>query len=233
MAREEAFLLFAPPEPPVRLEPGADLVLGRSRECDLPLRSSQASRRHAAVRRGPGGVVVRDLGSTNGTRVNDVPVRGERRLEPGDRIQIGDSVITLCRVEGGGRAALATDVDEAQTMVFEAPTDIRDPGALAGDLAQIPMFAVLQMLEMGAQSGVLAVHGPDGTARLWLGRGQPLHAETAKEEGLEAALALAQAQAGRFEFAPGDAAPTPSLELAMTELVLEASRRLDEEAAGA
>jgi pSer/pThr/pTyr-binding forkhead associated (FHA) protein len=37
--------------------------------------------------------VVSDLGSTNGTMVNDAPVSGARRLEEGDRITIGRSVL--------------------------------------------------------------------------------------------------------------------------------------------
>ncbi|MDX1649180.1 MAG: DUF4388 domain-containing protein [Myxococcota bacterium] len=234
MPREEAFLLFAPPEPPVRLEDGEEVVLGRSRECGLLLRSGQASRRHAAIRRGAGGVVLRDLGSTNGTFVNDVRVEGEQALSPGDRIQVGDAVVTLCRVEEGPGATPTTDSGEAQTMVFERPPGAAPSGgaeALAGALTQVPLFAVLQMLEMGGQTGVLEVHGPEGPGRLWLDRGRPVHAETEKAQGVDAALAIAQVTSGRFEFAPGEPGATRTLDLSVTELVLEASRLLDESAA--
>ncbi len=47
------------------------------------------SRRHAAFEARPDGVVLRDLGSTNGTYVNGVRVVGVRRLARGDRIDIG------------------------------------------------------------------------------------------------------------------------------------------------
>lgn len=226
MARGETFLLFAPPEPPLRLERGEEAVIGRSRDCDLRLRSGEASRRHAAVRQDRRGAVVRDLGSTNGTFVNGVRIEGRHRLAPGDRIEIGDAVVTFCRVEGESDPAFPTDEHEAQTMVFERPA--LAPEALAGDLAQIPLFAVLQILEMGSQTGVLEVRGDDGTGRLWMVDGAPVHAETEKAEGFDAALALATTQRGRFDFAPGEATATRSFDVSTTGLVLEASRLLDE-----
>ena len=46
-----------------------EIVLGRSPECDVPVPSSEASRRHCAVRWTKDGVLVRDLSSRNGTWV--------------------------------------------------------------------------------------------------------------------------------------------------------------------
>jgi pSer/pThr/pTyr-binding forkhead associated (FHA) protein/S1-C subfamily serine protease len=67
-------------------------TLGRHPTSDLPFdpeRDTDVSTRHAAVfRQGPG-YVVRDLGSTNGTWVNGIRVRGDQALEPGDRIRLG------------------------------------------------------------------------------------------------------------------------------------------------
>lgn len=74
-----------------RLTVGAEpLVLGRLPECDVVLTDPNVSRRHAEVRRLGDDVVVADLGSTNGTRVNGVPVR-EQRLESGDEISMGST----------------------------------------------------------------------------------------------------------------------------------------------
>jgi hypothetical protein len=66
----EAPMLFAPPLAPVRVEPGRELTLGRSPECSLQLPAAGASRRHASVAWRDGAVVLRDLGSTNGTYLN-------------------------------------------------------------------------------------------------------------------------------------------------------------------
>jgi pSer/pThr/pTyr-binding forkhead associated (FHA) protein len=52
------------------------------------------SRRHAEVRRVGDAVVVNDLGSTNGTRVNGVPIR-EQHLASGDEITVGSTTLVL------------------------------------------------------------------------------------------------------------------------------------------
>ena len=87
---------------------------------------------------------------------------------------------------------------------------------------------MLQMLEMGSQNGCLAVETEDGEGWMWLESGRLVHAETAKQQGLEAALSLAQAHSGRFEFAPGSPTPERSFQASVTEVILEATRRLDE-----
>lgn len=68
------------------------VVIGRLPECGVVLGDANVSRRHAEIRRQGGAVVVADLQSTNGTRVNGVPVR-ERVLEDGDEIMVGTTPI--------------------------------------------------------------------------------------------------------------------------------------------
>jgi len=69
--------------------------LGRNRDLAHPLEDDQISRLHARVEREAGGAVVSDLGSSNGTYVNDQPINSPRRLMPGDRIRMGLTVIEL------------------------------------------------------------------------------------------------------------------------------------------
>jgi hypothetical protein len=74
------------------------VTIGRASEATIRLAEPSVSRRHAEVRpTGDGEWLVADLGSTNGTRVNGAVV-SERRLQPGDAIGIGDTVI---RFEAG------------------------------------------------------------------------------------------------------------------------------------
>ena len=68
------------------------VTVGRLPECDVSLPDPNVSRRHAEIRPSGEGFVVVDLGSTNGTRVNGVPV-GEKRLLDGDAIAIGNTVL--------------------------------------------------------------------------------------------------------------------------------------------
>jgi hypothetical protein len=73
---------------------GDPFVIGRSRECDLVLDDPNVSRRHAELRREDGGWAVRDLGSTNGIKLNGRRSRGGR-LSPGDEITLGLSRLTF------------------------------------------------------------------------------------------------------------------------------------------
>jgi len=73
---------------------GDPFVIGRSRECDLVLDDPNVSRRHAELRREDEGWAVRDLGSTNGIKLNGHRSRGGR-LSPGDEITLGLSRLTF------------------------------------------------------------------------------------------------------------------------------------------
>src|SRR5688572_22129808 len=72
--------------------PEGEFSIGRDPSNSLGLNDTLISRRHAVVRREHDQFHVVDLNSRNGTFVNTVPVV-ERKLEPGDRIQIGDSLL--------------------------------------------------------------------------------------------------------------------------------------------
>ena len=98
-----------------------------------------------------------------------------------------------------------------------------------GSLSEIPPFAVLQMLELGRKTGVLEVGGGGiGLGRLWLVAGNPVHAETKDQCGFDAAISIVNVRSGRFSFEPGRATPDSTIQASATELLLEASRHLDE-----
>ena len=77
------------------LEPGADLPLrpvtrlGRSSASTIVLNDKMVSGEHAVISFRDGGWWLTDRGSTNGTVVNDQPVRGEVGLAAGDVIGLG------------------------------------------------------------------------------------------------------------------------------------------------
>jgi hypothetical protein len=64
-------------------------TLGRG-DVEIRLDDPFASARHARVSREGHVVVIEDLGSTNGTYLNEEPLTGPQPLHPGDRIRIGD-----------------------------------------------------------------------------------------------------------------------------------------------
>lgn len=84
---------------------GAPIRIGRAPECELVLKDSRVSRRHARLHARDGVLVLTDLGSSNGTRVNGHRVT-ELVLGAGDRIQIGDTnmVVEAAPAEAGARS---------------------------------------------------------------------------------------------------------------------------------
>ncbi len=68
----------------------ASIVIGRHPDCNFSINDDSVSRRHAEVTNdGNGNFTIKDLGSTNGTHVNDTPIRRLRSLANGDRLRIG------------------------------------------------------------------------------------------------------------------------------------------------
>ena len=232
MAVEPVALLFMPPWEPIRLKADKAVVIGRSPSCDLPVPSSRVSRRHAWVHREGAQYAVSDLGSTNGTFVNDQQVNGARVLKAGDRIRVGDHIITFCMMEPTAGAITVDESSGEGTQIFNGtgPALGQPQDALQGDLTQIPTFALFQMLEIGQKSGVLDVTAPEGRARLWLRSGRPVHAESGEKRGFDAAVAIARLAAGRFFFEPGGVTQESSITTSMAELLLESSRQMDEAA---
>jgi hypothetical protein len=72
------------------------VIIGRLGDSDVVLEDPGVSRRHAEIRREDGEWIISDLGSTNGTMVNEATI-GERALREGDRITIGRIVLEFRR----------------------------------------------------------------------------------------------------------------------------------------
>jgi pSer/pThr/pTyr-binding forkhead associated (FHA) protein len=70
---------------------GDDIVLGRGERAAIRLEDPFASSRHARIYEQGNVIVIEDLGSTNGTYLNEELLETQRPLHPGDRVRIGDS----------------------------------------------------------------------------------------------------------------------------------------------
>src|SRR5204862_868989 len=64
------------------------LLIGRHPECDVQIDSRKISRRHCCIAQVADYLIVRDLGSTNGIRINGIRIL-EGRLRAGDELSIG------------------------------------------------------------------------------------------------------------------------------------------------
>lgn len=93
-------------------------VIGRVAGCDLVIDDNKASRRHARIVVEAGVAEVEDLGSSNGTRLNDKPVT-RRVLRDGDRIQIGATVLVYRDGQAPGEAKAV-----AEPVAFDDDDDL-------------------------------------------------------------------------------------------------------------
>lgn len=74
---------------------GGDVVFGRGDAAEIRLEDPFASSSHARVYEQGKILAIEDLGSTNGTYLNEELLDGPRPLHPGDRVRIGDSEFTF------------------------------------------------------------------------------------------------------------------------------------------
>ena len=81
--------------PGMEYDIGEGAVMGRGDQAEIRLEDPFASSRHARLLRQGGVVVLEDLGSTNGTYLNEELLSGPQPLHRGDRVRIGDSEFTF------------------------------------------------------------------------------------------------------------------------------------------
>ena len=79
-------------------------TIGRDPNSAIYVESEYISNEHAKLHLTDEGIFIEDLNSTSGTFLDDVTVRGKLRLNPGQRLQIGDLYIDL-QLEGAGDLA--------------------------------------------------------------------------------------------------------------------------------
>jgi hypothetical protein len=75
----------------------ASMLVGRAPECDIKVDDTYASQQHARLFGRQGGWYVEDLGSTNGTFVNDQRLAAPALVQPGDKIRVGTTMLELKR----------------------------------------------------------------------------------------------------------------------------------------
>ena len=164
---EVAFTVYVVgPEPrPVRVE--TELVVGRGAESDLRFADDRRmSRRHARFLVDAGQLHIEDLGGVNGTRVNDVPVRGRMALSDGDIIQLGKTELQVGSPQAAAKDrpqlvkpaadALPPDLggmvaDEFYSALGLTEQTLLDPRGTENLVHQTRRFAVLHQFSDAAQ----------------------------------------------------------------------------------
>jgi Nif-specific regulatory protein len=156
-------------------------TLGRELDNDVVIDAQWISRRHCEIRREGAALVLADLGSHNGTSVNDVPVK-ERTLRGGDRITLGGASFLFVETESdelspielldGPLPSRATVQLRAEDALYLKPGGIQDPslGALlsmvraaAGSVDELPEKILDRFFEVlpAERGAVLVGTSPD------------------------------------------------------------------------
>lgn len=105
----------------LRFGPG-EFVFGRGPECHIRPNSELVSRQHCLLKVGVGGqLVIRDLGSANGTLVNGSRVVGERLLNDGDTLQVGPVVLQVVLAPAEGPVISETAVVNLEETATNLP----------------------------------------------------------------------------------------------------------------
>lgn len=130
-------------------------MLGRDVTNDVPLGDAEISRQHARLTRTPGGMVLEDLGSTNGSFINGDRLTSPRVLKSGDLIGLGENV-TLS-FEGLAPESAATVLGPARA----APPPRQAPRAAAPAPAPGPATPMGMSAFPAEESG-------GGGSRRWL-----------------------------------------------------------------
>jgi pSer/pThr/pTyr-binding forkhead associated (FHA) protein len=110
-----------------------ELTTGRSDQNDLVLDDKLVSRLHAIFMRRGDVILLEDLGSHNGTYVNDERLHTIRQLHHGDTIVVGTSRILF----------------EDPSVITEETTQVADPGAFAAQTFTQRQLQVLRLLARG------------------------------------------------------------------------------------
>ena len=104
----------------VKLADGVTTV-GRQDDCQLRIKSSQVSRKHCELFEKKGLLLVKDLGSSNGTFVNGKRIQEQRVLEPGDELTIGQLLFKVAKIgQEPPKAPAAPPLKPGDTAVVEA-----------------------------------------------------------------------------------------------------------------
>lgn len=195
MLRRASFLIDAEGR---RIPIGEKLIIGRSREVGIVIQSGAVSRHHVALVRLPSGdVEAEDLGTTNGTLLNDEPLR-HRVLASGDVLEVAgrrytfelgppievpvDHAAAMVAKAGGDEAALQVAVD---VLLEQA-----DPAGAQLALGQ--RVALASVIQRAVDLGSLELEWRRGFVRNARFRAESFHTVR------ELLFALLSSEAGRF-----------------------------------
>ena len=157
----------------IPLGDGAEVSFGRTRVSTVPLDSERVSRLHARISRTGARVMVEDLGSRNGTRLNGARIEGPTEVKSGDQIEIGPATVVVSVTSPiGARPRLGSGATLDERLRAEADRGLRYQRSfgllmmrLSGPLVAVDA-AVDRLARQMRAMDTIAEYGPDEIAIL-------------------------------------------------------------------
>jgi hypothetical protein len=188
---------------PYHLRPPASYDFGRNPSASFAIRDAPLSRRHASLGWDPAGRwVVEDLGSRNGTFVNEQRLTAPRPLADLDVLRVGGRRFTFYSLPRGTNVAeflRAAERTFAGTINGAPPGEI-EGAVFSGHIDKAGLLPLLEFLAMTRKTGRLDL---DGGRRVWCTAGDPVDAAAGEAVGEEALNAIAAEPGATFTFRDG------------------------------
>ena len=126
-----------------------EVTFGRSEENDICVLDRKSSRFHCKIVFSPEGMILEDLGSTNGVEINNVPVTGTARLSFGDFLMIGQTIFAVLRHD---RDKMPFHWENVAGTVFDLP---REEKRSCFEATNTTTFRRLKTEQRGIRTGFL------------------------------------------------------------------------------
>jgi len=133
--------------------------------------------------------------------------------------------------ELGPDEVLRVDIDQIVSRITEVSRRVSRPPLpqdIRGDLEQVPLVDMLQLLAMNRRTGTLSITTARGPGEVRLAEGQIVDATFSRRTGERALYRLLAERKGRFAFSPGDPPSLRRIQASTNMLLMEAMRQVDE-----
>jgi len=230
----------------IELEKNKSYVLGRGQGCEVVVADMACSRRHARITVGGEGrhaLFVEDLGSRNGTYVNDARIWDRTAVKDGCLIRIGATIYMLMmdaaketqetpeELFDTGTVAIeklsfGTEIDNEMLRVLRR--DGAAPTNFAGKLETFSLIDVLQLLIHNQRSGTLHLSLREGQGSIEVRQGEVLNGTYRGLEGFQALVKMARETSGTFWLVEKTKACAKVIEEQSAHLLVELCKTLDE-----
>ena len=210
------------------VQPGKEIIVGRSSDLDMVLVEDMVSRKHARINLQNDGIWIEDLGSTNGTFVNGEKIK-RARLKEGDRILIGTSILKV--IAGDGSPESTTDAKrDLENVAQQRRTS--QARTMSGAIEEIPLPDLLQLLSTSKKNGILVIRTEDDVGKIYMRKGNIYHAcinDLDEVPAMKSLFRMLTWQSGLFDLEPPDDRSFPNeIDVTVPEVLMEGMRQLDE-----